>query len=304
MFWLSLVFFLPTLCALSCKNEQGESVSKWHILKFPHSTSYVYSTDTAPSVFDLNDTTAGALASTMQQFWLTDVEYALYNDEPPHSTTYNFSSAHAKAAIVWDSETTVALFHSIPQFPVGPASSSHYTGLLQNAWEYAQHIVCITMETQAFLNIGGLLAGMNPQIYEGSLPSWNALDSCQYQPFEEYLLIVKSAAYEVDIWDSCVGSYFSTNLQVISWVHGTVDGADCNTRNTLDVLSIQYSFGEYYSNYDNHAKWGIGLYPLVCFGDLNRVETQKVRSGAIICWKDPDVFSSLQGIIGQTNSCL
>jgi len=305
MFLLSFAFFLRTLTALtnplSCKNEVGDSVLSWEILKFPHSTSYVYSTDIAASIYDLNDTTVGALAWTMQQFWLPNVQYALYNDEPPHYTLYNFSVAHAKASIVWDSTSAVALFHSIPQFPVGPASSSHYTGLLQNAWEYAQHIVCITLETQDFLKIGGILAGMNPQVYDGSLPLPITSAYCQYQPFGKYILIAKPASYEVDIWESCVGSYTST--EVISWVHGVVDGPYCNTTTTLDILSIEYPFGVSYSNYENHAKWGVGTYPVVCFGDLNRVETQKVRSGAVVCWKDAELFVSLKGIVGNTNSC-
>ncbi len=239
----------------------------------------------------------------MQQFWIPSLQYALYNDEPPYATNYNFSVAHAKAAFVWDANTAVALFHSIPQFPVGPRTSPAYIGLLGNAWEYAQHVVCITMATADFLNVATLLAGMDPSVYEGSLPSPTPLLNCISHSFGSYLLTAKSATYDVDIWSSCVSPYFSSNLQVISWVHGPLDGPSCATLQTTDILQISYPFGVSYLNYDNHAKWGIGTYPLVCFGDLNRVETQAVRAGAVLCWKNTQLYESLQSIIQQTSTC-
>ncbi len=144
---------------------------------------------------------------------------------------------------------------------------------------------------------------MNPEVYEGSLPSTTQLTECSFNPFGSYVLIAKPASYNVDIWSSCVAPYFSSNLEVISWVHGTLDGPSCNTSQTTDILEIYYPFGISYSNYNNHAKWGIGVYPLVCFGDLNRVETQKTRGGAVVCWKDVDLYDSLQVIISETNTC-
>jgi hypothetical protein len=114
MFLFHILSLLPKIAALSCMNDVGNPVSNWEILKFPQSTSYMYSSNTQLSLYDLNSTTSGALAYTMQQFWLPNITYALYNDEPPYATTYNFSVAHAKAAFVWNPITTVALFHSIP----------------------------------------------------------------------------------------------------------------------------------------------------------------------------------------------
>jgi hypothetical protein len=244
----------------------------------------------------------------MQQMWLPDVQVLLYNDEPPYAVDYNFTVAHAKAAFFWDATNAVGVFHSIPKFPVGPAQAYEYIGLLENAWEYAQHIICITMPYTAFLGISQPLAALNPRMYEGTFPEEPQpilpVQECSYIPFGNRILITKPAAYKVDIWSSCVGSYFFTDLQVISWVHGQVEGAYCNGTETLDITEISYSFGEAYSNYENHAKWGIGQSPLVCFGDLNRVVSQMERSGAVACWKDIDTYAMLQGIIANTNECM
>lgn len=300
--------FLPLFVAvgaLQCKNEVGDDVESWEILKFPKSTSYVYSTNQQTSLYDLNSTTEGALAYTMQQLWTPNIQYLVYNDEPPFATTYNFTSAHAKAVFFWDSETAVALFHSIPKFPVGPNMSLQYVGLLPNAWEYAQHIVCVTMTPMEIQTLLPILGALGPRVYGGSLPEPASLHSqaCTIQPIDNRLLFAKPATFEVDIWSACVAPYFGTSLQVISWVHGTLDGPVCNVNQTVDITQITYGFGESYTNYNNHAKWGIGEYPLVCFGDLNRVTTQTIRSGAVLCWKDMDVYNSLQSIIADTNTC-
>jgi deoxyribonuclease-2 len=300
-----LLPFLSCVFAIQCKDEVGNDIPGWEILKFPQSTSYVYSTSTQPSMFNLNSTTEGALAHTMQQMWLADTDYMVYNDEPPFATDYNFTVAHAKAVFVWNNASGFALFHSIPKFPVSPNMSPYYSGLLQNAWEYAQHIVCMNLQTTDIQQVLPLLASLNPQIYGGIIPVATLIPDiqCTIHFLGNRILFAKPASYEVDIWSACVASYFASSLQVISWVHGTLDGPACSQTSTVDITTIEYLFGESYSNYNNHAKWGIGVEPLVCFGDLNRVTTQKTRSGAVLCWKDVELYNALSQTIASTNSC-
>jgi deoxyribonuclease-2 len=291
--------------SFSCKSETGIDVGNWTILKFPQSTSYVYSTESQKSQYSLNDTTNGALAQTIQQLWLPAINYALYNDEAPYATSYNFSVAHAKAVLMWDTETIIALFHSIPKFPVGPEEASSYIGLLSNAWDYAQHIACVNLPIQNLGILTASLSALTPYVYEGELPTEpvNTEQSCQYIQIgsnSERTLITKPQAYSVDIWETCVSQYFNTDIQVMSWIHGTMDGPFTNqttTRTTTDIAEIAYSFGISYKEYDNHAKWAIGIKPLVCIGDLNRVETQKQRSGMALCWDDYELWNSLDILV-------
>lgn len=305
----SIAFCLASVStSLECIDEIGQAVGSWEILKLPQSTNYVYSSTNTVSHFDLNSTTGGALSNTMQQLWLDpSPSYIIYNDQPPFATDYNFTVAHAKAVFFWNSAMTVAIFHSIPKFPVGPTQSSKYVGLLENAWDYAQHAVCISMPTELFYSIVPALSAMNPRVYEGSFPLLATFKAsrCNYVPFNNRILITKHGVYEVDIWDTCVTPYFATDFRVISWVHGQMDGPSCNgTVTTTDITEISYPFGVSYSNYENHAKWGIGSYPFVCFGDLNRVETQMIRSGAVLCWKDGDLYNALDAIVGNKDLCM
>ena len=290
---------LVTAAAISCKDEQGEDVGSWVLLKLPQSTSYIYNFNTFQSPYSLNDTTRGALTHTIQQLWTPNTNYVLYNDEPPYETSYNFSSAHAKAALMWDSTSAVAIMHSIPKFPVGPAESSEYIGLLPNAWEYAQHVACVSVSIQDLPAFSASLKALNPQVYEGAFLTTPSLNSqtCQYHTVGDRMLITKPANYEVDIWSTCISQHFQTNLQVMSWIHGTMDGTVTNGTTTSDIAQITYSFGVTYTEWENHAKWAIGAEPFVCVGDLNRVETQKVRSGAALCWKDPELWAAWNAIV-------
>ena len=282
---------LVSIAAISCKDESGVDVGSWVIQKFPQSTNYVFGPNQSP--YSLNDTQQGALAHTMQQFWLPNMEYVLYNDEPPFQTVYNFSVAHAKAALLWDSTTAIAILHSIPKFPVGPEESPEYIGLLPNAWEYAQHVACLTVPVQDLPALQTYLTSMTPNIYEGGFQAKPIpMETCAYLPIADRILIVKPATYHVDIWATCVSQYFHSDLQVMSWIHGTMDGTIQNGTVTTDISNVTYSFGESYTEWANHAKWAIGAAPLVCVGDLNRVETQKVRSGAALCWKDVELWTA------------
>lgn len=302
--WFLLNFLIPVY-AIQCKDESNNDVSSWEIMKLPQSTSYIYSTDNKISTYDLNSTTQGALANTLNQVWIQDMNYVMYNDEPPFSETYNFSVAHAKAVLFWDKSSAVGIFHSIPKFPVGPDMTPVYTGLLENAWEYAQHVVCVTMTLNDVQNLVSVISSLNPLIYSGSFNVSKSVSysDCYTLSIGNRIVFAKPSNYNVDIWADCISPYFSSSLQVISWVHGTLDGPECNVYNTVDITTISYSFGKAYSNENNHAKWGIGMNPLVCFGDLNRVTSQKTRSGSVICWKDADLYTSLNNIIVGINSC-
>jgi hypothetical protein len=143
------------------------------------------------------------------------------------------------------------------------------------------------------------LQSLAPLVYEGAFPTEESkqTEMCQYTTVADRILITKPATYHVDIWSTCVSQHFHTDLQVMSWIHGTMDGTVTNGTTTTDIAQLTYPFGGSYTEWDNHAKWAIGMEPLVCVGDLNRVETQKVRSGAALCWKDAELWSALNAIL-------
>lgn len=313
--------------ALSCKDENGKEVSTWSILKLPRGTKYYYydiNNELSLSPHSLNDTEVGALAHTMRQLWDSNINYKLYNDEPPFQTEYNMSVGHSKGVWMWDEENAVLVTHSIPKFPVGPKTDSEYMGLLENAWDYGQSMSCMEISLSSLPQIFGVLAAEIPLVYEESCSNTAGLCS-EYQKYQEYtksieenivcsvqlidnkyVMFVKTSLEEIDIWSDCIAEYFGTEMRVESWVHGELEGSYCppdvNFR-TLDIKSINFADGNSFVEYDDHSKWGLGVSPLVCYGDMNRVTTQKVRGGSTYCWKDATLWSNMNAIINSTSSC-
>lgn len=319
-----LLVFMCCICyinaLLNCKNEAGKTVDVWTIMKFPKSTDYYYYDENVGflySNFSLNDTTCGALANTLTQLWRPDVNYIVYNDEPPNQTVYNFSVAHSKGIWIWDNENVLLITHSIPKFPESPSLKNNYSGLMQNAWEYGQVLSCLTFPV-FYLGTGlELIYKTNPLIYDIkynksdnlSISKLSVLNnSCLvYELNNTYTMFVKESTTEVDIWTSCITDYYENNIMVESWIHGTMDGPYCYPEynfDTLDIQSLRFPNGKEFIEYDDHSKWGIvNNSSTVCFGDLNRVTTQKTRSGTVYCWENQELHKYLLGFIQTTNNC-
>jgi len=311
------------ISAISCKDEEGVDIDSWTIMKLPKSTDYFYyeaNGGMSQSAYSLNDTSAGALSYTMWQLWKEpDVEYMLYNDEPPNQTAYNFSVAHSKGVWMWDSKSAVVITHSIPKFPSGPGEGGWYTGLEQNAWEYGQAASCFQVSADYLETALASIQLTAPLIYErrcsdcyGRQPSkalrgGGASNPCNVSLLDDgRILFMKPSTLQVDIWASCISPYFASDARVESWIHGTTDGAFCPPEyafETTDIQSLAFPNGKTVIEYDDHSKWGVLESPIVCFGDLNRVTTQMQRAGTVYCWKDGALWSQLDGMIQETNSC-
>jgi deoxyribonuclease-2 len=219
---------------------------------------------------------------------------------------------------MWDIDSAVLITHSIPKFPVGPQMNSEYIGLLENAWDYGQSMTCIEFSLSALEIAFNSLDVEIPLIYEESIKH-NISNSethsvynisnivCDIQQLDsKYMIFVKSSSEEVDIWSDCIGAYFETNMQVESWVHGELEGSYCppyTQFETVDIKSINFGDGNEFIEYDDHSKWGLGANPLVCFGDMNRIITQKERGGSTYCWKDATLWENINTIINSTSVC-
>ncbi len=326
--------FLTVLCitislvnaSISCLDESNNKVQSWTIFKMPQGTAYYYYDINTKlleqSKYSLNDTTNGALTNTILQLWNHETDstlnYVLYNDEPPSSPPYNLSVAHSKGFWIWDNTSAVIVTHSIPKFPTGPQESNEYIGLLSNAWTYGQVLTCLTVTPEEIEAMTHYLEITDPLVYETTIESLSrqgtkgGLKEIKQQtdiPCNTYLLenrylwFVKSPSTQVDIWSTCISTYFATEMQVESWLHGTdPDGPTCSTYDTVDIQNLEFGESQI-SNYDDHSKWGIGESPLVCVGDLNRMESQMVRGGGVYCWKDPSLWQIMNNIIQSTDSC-
>jgi deoxyribonuclease-2 len=317
---------LSTVIA-NCLNEAGNPVPYWAMFKFPHGSSYLYyDAEAGPvsSPFSLNasdPTFGGAMFHTMNQLWSEGgMQYAMYNDEPPNQSTYNFTVGHSKGVWFWRETDATWLQHSFPKFPEGPEESPlGFPGIPHNIWENGQHAFCVSMN---FTDLATIIAHWSlviPQIYETNYPAMEALLEGRSstdpvcQPFKIYgptplLTFAKSTQWNNELYAACMGPLLGSDLLVESWLHSDAEGPDCQPTykfNVGDVESLQYPGGVGFSNWNDHSKWAItgDGSGWVCFSDINRATSQYQRGGGATCLKDTNLQAMLQTAIQSTNSC-
>lgn len=326
------LFSLLSLAAAQCLNEAGNQVPYWAMFKFPHGSSYLYyDAEVGPvsSPFSLNasePTFGGAMVHTLGQLWSSDEwQYAMYNDEPPQQTMYNFTVGHSKGVWLWRNTEATWIQHSFPKFPEGPEESPEgFPGIPHNIWENGQHAFCVSMNFTDFTSIVEHWSFVIPQIYEtnhqmdGSFPALEALLDGQWsaepvcQPFKVYgstplLTFAKTTQWNNEIYAACMAPLLGSDLLVESWLHSDAEGPDCQPTykfNVGDVESLNFPGGIGFPNWDDHSKWAVAMEGnWVCFSDINRATSQYQRGGGATCLNDKELHDFMVSIIGATNSC-
>lgn len=319
-----LVSLISAAASLSCKSDTGAAVDSWWLFKEPEGTKYVYydGSGLALSSHSLNDTTAGALAGTLQQAW-GDTGYIFYNDEPPGSSNYNFSYGHTKGVWIWDSTSAVIVQHSIPLFPVGPSTVSRYEGLGGNAYRYGQHAACITVDLTTLDEIATAALRNAPQIYDFATPAdthatvrdlahgtRSDAAECGSVNFTtrggtEIHYFTKTTEWNNELYGACIAPALQTNLLVESWIHGSAEGPWCGgPYSVYDAQMIDFADAFGFKEANDHSKWATDGAQFACTSDINRMTSQYTRGGGAFCFTDL-VLAQLLGTAVQThNSCI
>lgn len=99
-------------------------------------------------------------------------------------------------------------------------------------------------------------------------------------------LLAKPGELHEDIWDQIVAPEMGcAGLLVESWLHSTSRLANtcCKDHCTVDAAGVRFG-GNRWTVMQDHAKWGVCCdKAVVCFGDMNRVHSQRVRGGMTLC---------------------
>lgn len=325
--WITSLCTVTAVVTLQCKDDAGASVDWWVAVKEPRGTGYLYGDANSAFVkspHSMNDTTVGALATTLRQIWddKATPAYILWNDSPPAAADYNFSYGHTKAVLVADtaSATGFWLTHSIPQFPAGPAlSPAAYTGLGSNAWTYAQSAACFSLDSAALDTLAKTLQLNHPQIYDAGGPladappafqalaasTWRADAICEQTVIGPLTVFAKTPAWNADLWSACVAPALQSDLWVESWLRGSEEGPACTGPwKTLDVQSLSWGSLNW-SESSDHSKWAVAVNstaPILCIGDINRMTTQYERAGGAVCWATP-LATAFTAAVTATNTC-
>ncbi|XP_011666391.2 plancitoxin-1 [Strongylocentrotus purpuratus] len=167
-----LLFSLTSLCLvscqLSCKDPNGNNVDWFIVQKLPqnHESSNplihdgvahlymdVHSSSFSLSDVSLNDSNQ-AVGYTLQQIYKNyesqNVLYMMYNDAFPNGTE-KLPEGHTKGTIAFDNESGFWLVHSVPKFPDFAKNSYVWP---DNACDYGQSMLCISMKTDEFVKVG------------------------------------------------------------------------------------------------------------------------------------------------------
>jgi len=341
---LLLLLLLNTTSALDCLNEQGKRVDSWISIKTPQGTTYFYY-DSQYNLFDisphsLNDTSSGALAHTTKQLWYSDTNYILYNDQPPKEYEFNETHntdvkanftlfGHTKGFFAFDKKANgFWLTHSIPLFPLGPTKTDDYLGLGSNAYTYAQHLLCLSVNAETLNNLAYKFLLNKPNIYDSNIKTTNydyinqllegkysTAKRCESSLFltqagAEFTVYSKTAQWNNELYSECVTPQQKDTLLVETWIRGSAEGAVCPVTeyDTLDIKNLDFIVNNniHYSwpETKDHSKWAITLTkPIVCMGDINRMTTQYSRGGGTACFSDEILHSVLKKAVTETDSC-
>jgi deoxyribonuclease-2 len=284
------VVFGPTFSqkVVGCLNENGQPVDYWVILKKPQGTDYFYydsdSRDFHTSPHSLNSTSVGALAYTTKQLWQEEMNYVMYNDQPPkdifiyddmydiyHNVDDSYSDdlyatkfGHTKGFFAFASDKGFWLTHSIPLFPLGPKVVDDYQGLGSNAGTYAQHLLCLSVSAASINNLSKQFLFNRPQLYDSLLLTekydyvrqlidgkYSTLNICDTSLLmttggHPFKLYAKTAEWDNDLYAGCVTPTEQDTLWVESWIRGSAEGPTCpvSDYDTLDIKNLEFVVGD------------------------------------------------------------
>lgn len=137
----------------------------------------------------------------------------------------------------------------------------------------------------------------------------------------DFSYMVKNSRWNRRFWTDLVSETLEDDMIVQSWIRGSSEGPVCSPYKVVDVIElsmnrppgeeeeggIHQSISWKWTESQDHSKWGVGLdesKSWVCFGDLNRMTTQRHRGGGALCWRSLAVWNRLKLAIKKNQQCL
>lgn len=210
----------------------------------------------------------------------------------------NIISNNISTGLPMHGELHSARHSNVPGIEGSPASLSlkefhnfpHDSFLQQNHQKRARK-----QWRQAFMQLPA--APLQASSKQDGLSSLSARDNCQTATVLGYImnvtvlqqhaqLIVKPPDAHVDIWDQMVAPEMRClGMLVESWLHSRsrLSNSCCQDHCVLDSAGVRMG-DRHWRVMQDHAKWAVCCdKAVVCFGDMNRVHSQRVRGGMALC---------------------
>lgn len=263
--------------------------------------------------------------------------YLMWNDQLPSGSSTSFG--HTKGMMGWSADGNAGwlLTHSVPKYGESPEQGATGYSYPSNGQENGQSMMCITMGIPSLEQMFQQLQYTNPQLFgkqwvaslTSRLPNGNAfvnqnivvktaasrianVTSVGGRTFTHF---AKTAAWGKSIFGNLIGAYYNQPILVETWqrpyelpVHPpTVAQSEFSVLALAAPSYAGWDGGAVWKVTQDHAKWGISQRlssnpsPLLCVGDINKQQTQYVRSGGMMCIVDRVLQAAYASLVTKTD---
>ncbi len=347
-YFISLALIIITLCNLItinttnsnqvCVDPQGKEVDWYLILLFPRSSekskilSYGYYDNFSDSLkyYEFDKQNFPPLDFTYLSYLGDSTNYIFWNDDKSTEGKINKSSdakGHSKGSLIYNKTSGRLLTHSLPRFPFRTDNNEIINDLPENAGIYAQHFLCISLNTKEAIKLINHLIIINPSlVYTHGVKDNVGIDS---ELVEKLLsgetdrsreivgsITIKSRkGKDFDVYsksnkspdlpyDGIIPNTYQSSIFVETWSKPEILEIICDTKyKVMNVLNVK--FGDYiYKRENEHSKWAVlEKKPIACYSDLNRISSQKRRGGLTICIEESNLADIMRGSITEHEDC-
>lgn len=211
--------------------------------------------------------------------------------------------------------------HSIPEFP--KISGDTISPVIADSQEvYGQNLFCVSLPQSKLFKIAGMMTLNKPYVYESRVmyPNSNItylinkekpyypLETISYHFVEnskEFTYFAKNAAFNKNIWQSLIAPELKDGLWVESWGRPYSDPfcAPTYAYEVLNIKNITFE-GYFWKGTQDHSKWALTITKdVVCYGDLNMMDSQDDRGGGAICLSDSQLYKFSHDLITGVENC-
>lgn len=325
---------------LTCIDPNGKAVDWYVILLFPKTSEK--SGELAYGYFDSSSTSLKYYKYDKASFPPLDFTYLneyddksktnfiFWNDDKStegKSDKASESKGHSKGGLIYNQGAAKYLLHSLPRFPRRTDDNQVISDLPDNAGIYGQHFLCITLTTSEALNIVNHLIIINPSlVYQHGISDRVGKNSAEVEKLlsskadrsrdsygelkvksrngKQFDLYSKGNGSKDLPYDAVIPNKYKSSIFVETWTKPEMLENICDSKYKVFNI-VDLKFGQYeYSRNNEHSKWAVlEKKPVSCFGDLNRVQSQKRRGGFTICLEDANLANTLRKAIANHDVC-
>ncbi|XP_074601100.1 deoxyribonuclease-2-alpha-like [Brevipalpus obovatus] len=266
-------------------------------------------------------------------------EYIFYNDQygdkkfNRSDETY-LKTAHAKGVLGIGEETGFWLIHSIPHFMPTPEEFSQGLRHPSSGRVKGQTAICLTFDKSEIPKVTRQLLVEKVNVYGSRIVMEQNLMKLLDEDYQEEKKISRSTMKtkngvhlehfaktpsfptreKIDLF-SRMAQDLGTNLNVQTWKSGPGgnQASDCSKNSDVKnivFMAMKMKNGAETSEWKytkDHSKWAVSDSaednPQTCIGDLNRMNSQLIRGGGMMCMPDPDVQKAFKDMIHEMEPC-